>query len=82
MNVLAPKEITLIQMALESTIEDLQVTMKNPKLPFTPEARRDMEDMLKTGRTALVKIRAASGNIVRLDPFKEGDEKEFMTKES
>lgn len=72
----------MIQMALQTTIEDLQATSKDPKIPFTPEARKDMKDMLSTALSAAQKMEKATGHALRLDPYQEGDEQEFLTKQS
>lgn len=82
MNILLPNEILMIQMALSATIEDIEISSKDPKLPFTPEARKDMRDMLSTAKSAHQKITVAIGREIRLDPYVDGDEKEFLTKQS
>ena len=82
MNALTPKEVTITQMALSGLIEDLEAVSKDQTLPFTPEARKDQIDMLKSARSAHIKIAAASGKMVKLDPYKEGHENEFLTKQS
>ena len=82
MNTLSPKEVAVIQMALDVQIEDLVATSKDVSFPFTPEARRDIKDILSNSRSALAKIRLVSGHTLKLDPYKEGDELEFLTKPS
>lgn len=82
MNALNPNEVAIIQMALGGMIEDLEEVSKNPSYPFTPEARKDQRDILSTAKSALAKIVLASGKAVRLDPYREGDENEFLTKQS
>lgn len=82
MNKLTPEEVTVIQMALQNTIEDLETVGKDPTIPLTPEARKDAREILANAKSALKKIQSTSGHAVRMDPYKEGDEKEFFTKES
>ena len=41
-----------------------------------------MKDLFETASSALAKIQLASGYAVRLDEYKEGDEIEFLTKQS
>lgn len=82
MNALSPDEVAVIQMSLVGMIEDIEEGSKNQNFPFTPKARKDMRDILKTAKSALAKIILASGKAVRLDPYKEGDEKDFLTKQS
>lgn len=82
MNALTPKEVKVIQMALETFIEDNTAMRTDQTLPFNPEARVMMKEMFEIGSSALAKIRLASGFAVQLDPYNEGDENEFMTKQS
>jgi len=80
--ILTPKEILMIQSALQIQIEDVESVSKNPALPFDPQAREDMRNILTTAKSALEKIGKMSGGIVGLAPYNEGDENEFFTKES
>lgn len=82
MNKLTSDEVAVIQMALQNTIEDLEIVGKDPTVPFTPEARKHSREILAHSKSALKKIQSTSGHAVRMDPYKEGDEKEFFTKES
>jgi len=82
MNALTPKEVKVIHMALETFIEDNKSVSTDPSIPFNNEARILMNDMFETASSALKKIQLASGYAVQLDPYKEGDEKEFFTKQS
>lgn len=82
MNALTPKEVAITQMALSGLIEDLEAVSTNQNYPFTPEARQQQKDMLESARSSLAKIAKASGKLVKLDPYKEGDEDEFLTKQS
>ena len=77
MNALTPKEVKVIQMALETLMEDSKAAHR---AGFNPEAKLLLKDMLETAMSALSKIQKASGYAVRLDPYKEGDEKEFLAK--
>ena len=82
MNVITPEEALIIQMALTTFIEDMDAASKNINFPFTPEARKDQKDMLSCAKSALGKIALASGKLIKLDPYQEGDESEFLTKQS
>lgn len=81
-NVLNPREVAIIQMALGVQIEDLEIASKDPNLPFMPEVRKDMKEILLASRSALAKMEKVSGFLLKLDPYKEGDESEFLTKQS
>ena len=82
MNALTPDEVAVVQMALGGMIEDLEAARMNPNYPFTPQSRRDMNDILSNSKSALAKIALASGKLLKLDPYQEGDEKDFLTKQS
>ncbi len=82
MNKLNPSEVFIIHMALQSLIDDTESVCKNARIPFTPEARKDMKDILDNAKSALKKITVVSGSTIRMDPYKEGDEAEFLTKQS
>lgn len=82
MNALNSKEVSVVQMALSGVIEDLESAMKNQNFPFTPESRKDMKDILSHSKSALAKIAVASGKMLKLEPFKDGDELDFLTKPS
>ena len=79
---LLPNEILMIQSALQAQIEDLESVSKNPSFPFDPQARKDMNDMITTTKSALAKIAKMSGHLALMEPYKEGDENEFFTKKS
>lgn len=81
-NQLFPDEVTVIQMALTVLIEDHTAVMQDPTIPLTPEARTLARDMLKNAKSALAKIALVSGKLIQMDAYQEGDEKEFLTKES
>ena len=81
-NTLTPDEVLITQIALSATIEDMEVIAKDHTIPFTPEARKSQRDMLAAAKSAHKKIAAASGQLIQLDPYKEGDETDFLTKQS
>lgn len=81
-DVLTPPEIKILVMSLAGTIEDFEAVGKDPRLPWTPEARKDMKEMLTHAYSAKKKLEKTTGFEVRLDPYVEGDEKDMLTKES
>lgn len=80
--ILTPDEVTIILVALSGTIEDLTETSTNVKLPLNPEARTACREMLTAAKSAQKKLETTIGHEIRLDAFVDGDEKEFLTKES
>lgn len=79
---LTPNEVAVIQMALSGMIDDLKSVASDPTIPLTPQARKDSKDILNNAVSAHKKIASVSGNEIKLDPYKEGDEQEFFTKQS
>lgn len=77
---MTPKEIKIILIALAGAIEDLEASLKNTALNFTPQARKDMTDMLATAMSAKTKLEAAAmkGDEFIVTPYQEGDEKDFL----
>lgn len=79
---LSPKEVLTIQMALAMMIEDVEASSKDVRIPFTPQTRKEIADMLLNAKAAKAKIDLAVGNECIIQPYQEGDEKEFITKQS
>jgi len=82
MTVLNPDEITVIQLALQTLIEDSEEVVNTFEIPWTPEARKNMREIGSAAKSALSKIQVKSGVSIGLGEFKDGDEKEFLTKQS
>lgn len=76
---LTANEVSVIQMALSGVIEDLEASKK---APFNPEARKSMKEIEESAMSALKKIATVSGFEIGIEPYKEGDEEDFFTKES
>lgn len=76
------KEIVAINMGLQVLIEDMQAAAKDSSLNFNPGARADMKDILANAVSAKAKLTVSSGHEIVMEPYKEGDEKDFLTKES
>jgi hypothetical protein len=77
--IMTPDEIKVIQLSLTGTIEDLEHEMKMPQAAqYKKEARESMADILRTAKSALLKVAGASGHLIRFAPLKPGEEKEFL----
>ena len=79
---LTPKEVLAIQMALSMMIEDVEESSKNPAMPWTPQTRQEMKDILLNAKSAAAKIAVTIGKECFIAPYVEGDEDEFITKQS
>lgn len=75
-------EAKFIIMAVSGTVEDLETNLNDPKLPWTPESRRDMKQMIAAGKSAMRKLSLITGIKEGLPPYVEGEEKDYFTKPS
>jgi hypothetical protein len=79
---LKPEEALFLSMAVVSMIEQLTNTSKNQGINWNPEARGYLRDMLAAAATLKIKMEKLGMPMNDLPPFMEGDENEFLTKES
>lgn len=79
---LNPGEYMAIQMGLGAILEDMETVTKDPRIPFTPEIRNQMAEIMRDARSAALKIKKITGVDAILPPYRPGDENEFLTKES
>lgn len=82
--IFTPAEIKILILGLVTVQEDIQACNNDPKLPFTPESRKDMKDMLAAANSAKMKLESVvnKGVAFHIAQYEEGDEKEFLTQES
>lgn len=74
---LTTEDMQLIQMGLAVVIENIEDC---EKLPWTPEARVYMAQMLNGSRNLVEKIEKTTGVKAALIEFEPGDEEAFLTK--
>lgn len=79
---LKPDEQHFISMAILDLIEQLTNTSNDQKLPWTPQARKDIKDMLDTGNRLKIKLEGLGFNMRPLPDFEDGDINTFFTKPS
>lgn len=79
---LKPDEARLLSMAVVSMIEQLTATSKNQKINWNPAARKDFKDMLAAGESLRIKLKKLDFDMRDLPPYLDGDENEFLTKQS
>jgi len=82
--IFTPAEVKIIIMGLVTIQEDIEAVHKDPKHPFTPESRKDMKEMLEAANSAISKLEKVvnKGMAFYVAQYEEGDEKDFLTKES
>lgn len=79
---LKPNEGKFLSMSVVSMIEQIYETTKNPKLNWNPETRKDLKDMLEAGNSLRLKLEKLGFDMRELPPYFDGDEEEFLTKQS
>jgi hypothetical protein len=78
-NHLKPEEVLVIQMALSAMIEDMETAIQSRALKaFNDGAQKQLREILASAKTVHEKIGKVSGALIRLDPYRPGDEKELM----
>lgn len=79
---LKPEEARFLSLAVVDMIEQLQNMSQNPTINWNPEARKDLKNMMAAGNSLRTKLKKLGFDMRELPPYTEGDEKEFLTKES
>lgn len=79
---LTPPEAMAIELGLARLIEELKITGQNPQINWNPEARQTQREITEAAHSAAKKLEALTGRKVDLPPFREGDQDEFLTKQS
>jgi hypothetical protein len=79
-----PAEVSAIGMGLARIMEDMNAMKKNgyENTPWTPEARKIQADIMSACRSAANKLEKFAGYKCELPPYENGDEDEFLTKQS
>lgn len=78
---LTPEEAQAIQMALGMLMENFEIT-KDQSIPFNPLARGYIMGIISAANSAAAKIEKITGITSQIPEYNEGDEDEFLTKES
>jgi hypothetical protein len=79
---LKPEEAGFNAMAVMSMLEILEAKSKDVRINWTPEARRLQKEMIAAGTSLKLKMKNLGFDMRPLPPFLDGDEHEFLTKES
>ncbi len=79
---LKPDEVKFISMAVLSLLDQIETTAKNEKINWNPEARKYHKEMIAAGTALKIKMQRLGFDMRDLPPYLDGDENEFLTKES
>lgn len=77
-----PNEGKFLAMAVLGMIETLQASAANPKLPWDPQTRKDIKDMLEAGKGLRIKLAKLGFDMRDLPDYTKGEENDYFTKES
>lgn len=79
-----PNEVMAIGLGLARVIDDINAMKQgdNVNIPWTPESRKIQSDILAACQSAANKIEKFAGYKCDLPPYIDGDEDEFLTKQS
>jgi len=79
---LKPNEGKFLSMAVVAMIEQLRENSQNQIINWNPEARKDFREMLEAGNSLRIKLIKLGFDMRELPPYLDGDEDEFLTKQS
>ena len=77
-----PNEGKFLSMAAVAMIEQLEDTSKNQLINWNPETRKDFKEMLEAGHSLRTKLIKLGFDMRELPPYIDGEEKDFLTKQS
>lgn len=79
---LKPEEGKFLSMCVVSMIEQLRISSQNQTINWNPEARKDLKDMRMAGESLRQKLVKLGFDMRELPPYIDGEEKDYLTKES
>lgn len=79
---LKPEEGKFLVLSVLDLLERIKDTSQNPKINWNPETRKQLKDMREAGDSLKRKLVKLGFDMTELPPFMEGDQDEFLTKES
>lgn len=79
---LKPNEAKFISLAVLSMIEDVKISLQDDQLNWTPEVRKDLNEMKEAGISLKIKMKKLGFDMRDLQPCIDGEEKDYLTKES
>jgi hypothetical protein len=79
---LKPDEAKFLGMSVVTMLENLMDSAIDPELNWTPETRKLLKEMIHAGTNLKIKLSGQGFDMRPLPPFENGDETEFLTKQS
>jgi len=75
-------EAKFLAMAVMSMLEQVTESSQKQSIPWNPEARRYFKEMREAGTALKIKLIKIGIPVDDLPDYEEGDENDFITKES
>lgn len=77
---LKPEEQKFIAMAVVSQLEQLTKTLNNQNIPWTPESRKTLKEMIEAGEKLKTKLAKLGFDMRPLPDLEDGEELDYITK--
>jgi len=79
---LKPGEHRFLSIAVLAMIQDLKESTQNQTLPWNPESRKQLKDMLAAGNDLKIKMAGLGFDMRPLPDVEDGEIPDYLTKES
>lgn len=79
---LKPEEAKFLGLAVIAMIEQLQQTSKDQNIPWNPESRKDLKEMLAAGGSLRIKLEKLGFDMRPLPDYNDGEHDNYFTKQS
>lgn len=79
---LKPEEQKFIGMSVVSVLDQLESTARNQRIPWNPESRKTIKDMIDAGKGLKIKLAKLGFDMRPLPDLEPGEENDYLTKES
>lgn len=77
-----PDETKFLSMSVVSMIEQLEASAKDERLNWNVQSRKDLRDMIDAGKRLKIKMERIGIAMPPIPPYIDGEEKDYLTKES
>ena len=76
------EESKFLALSIIGTLDLLKTNQQNVKIPFNPQSRKDLKDMISAGTSLKIKMEKLGFDMSDLPDLYPGEENEYLTKES
>lgn len=79
---LQPDEGKFLGMSVVTMLEHIKTSLNNQNIPWTPESRATLKDMIQAGEKLKLKLGKLGFDLRPLPDLEDGEELDYVTKES